>query len=98
MKVDPPFSWFLTKAPRTGRSAGREAGGAGPTAGPAAALARLQVFAATESKIPLSSFVYTKLLFKAFICSGQFHCSFDLSTLVLYRLFDGVEIFFLVVL
>lgn len=81
--MDPPFFfWFLAKPPLAR----------------AAALVRLQVFAATESKIPLSSFVYTKLIFKAFICSGQFHCSFNLSTLVLYCLFDGIEIFFLDVL
>lgn len=62
----------------------------------AAAPACLQVFAATESKILPTGFVHTKLLFKAFICSRQFYCSFNLSTLVLYRIFDGIKTFFLV--
>lgn len=98
-EMDTPFSlWFLYKPPLQLRLRGP---GKWAALGPyrwarAAAPACLQVFAATESKILLTGFVNTELLFKAFICSGQFYCSFNLSTLVLYRIFDDIKTFFLV--
>lgn len=97
-KMDTPFSlWFLYKPPLylRLRGPGKWAALCPYPWARAAAPACLQVFAATESKI-LTGFVNTELLFKAFICSGQFYCSFNLSTLVLYRIFDGIKTFFLV--